>query len=351
MKIQAFSVLKDSQIRVLIGAQVLSDSGAWLDFTALGILLVYNWGVGATSMAAYFILIGFSYFMGSLFSGALVDSFETKKIMLIGNLLRALAVISYIFVHAQTQLFLIVFIKNFLGAFYDPATQAKIRYIVPEDQLIDANSISNMVSQLIRIFGPLLSGGLLVFFSIDQVFIFCALCFVCSSVVLFFLKKEGKQRSARFGGAAFAKDFIQGLSYIFSRRELISAIIMFAAIIFSIFLSEGFYIILFHQLGLEKSSSGIIYCLGGVGGVAGALILSQYLRDISPLILVACGSILAGVIISLLGCIALHKIAFSWTTFSFLFIILGVANAMLVIPFFTFKCGELISPLSFFNTF
>lgn len=340
MDLKVIRLLKDSEFCKLIAAQLLSDSAAWLDYTAIGVLLVYFWHEGSSAMASFTIIIALAYCIGSPIAGVIVDRFSPKLIMLISNTLRTLLLLGYTVASSKLAIFILLFSKTLVTAFYDPATQVRIRYTIANNYLIQANALSSMVSQFIRIFGPLIGGALLAVMSPKIIFLICSILFLISSLVLFFLKEEkydllNKDEKQPLYFKNFLKELTDSMNYIANSYLLKTGIIAYSMIILVIFLCESFYIMLFNYINLSVSASGVIYCLGGIGGIIGSFFISQLKENIQPLIIISIGACLAGLCITSIGCIALFKIKFEWIYFIVIFIFLGIANSALIIPFAT----------------
>ena len=52
----------------------------------------------------------------------------------------------------------LVFVRGVLSTFFGPARQATIASVVPHDELLAANSLSQLPFQLTKILGPVLGG-------------------------------------------------------------------------------------------------------------------------------------------------------------------------------------------------
>ena len=78
----------------LLLAQAPADLADWLDFVALGGLLVFHWGVGPVALAWLAVALGAPYVLVGPFMGALVDRVPLRAALVLSNLGRALATLA-----------------------------------------------------------------------------------------------------------------------------------------------------------------------------------------------------------------------------------------------------------------
>ena len=75
-------------------------------------------------------------------SGVLADRFNRKLTMITADVLRALLVLSLVFVNNLAMLFLVSFLMETLTLFWQPARDASVPNLVPNGRLVAANSIT-----------------------------------------------------------------------------------------------------------------------------------------------------------------------------------------------------------------
>ena len=167
--------IKNDYFMKLCLAQGFSDLAAWLDVSVVLILMVYAWNVSPYMQASYFIVLAVASCLGSLSSSVIADYVSPARTLIICNIFRMIIMLLYVTTNSSFFLLMCVFIKTFISAFYDPGTQVIIRNSFSDTELPAVNSISNTITQLIRIIAPMLGGGLLLLISPNHVFIICAL--------------------------------------------------------------------------------------------------------------------------------------------------------------------------------
>jgi dTMP kinase len=129
--------------------------------------------------------------------GVLADRFSRKVTMLVADVGRALLAIGFIFVGNFQQLFVLTFVTELLSMMRQPAREAVVPSLIPENQLLAANGLSLLASYGTAPIGSALFAGLTQIgsvlppfgtfgASISAAFAFDALTFLISAAIVFF---------------------------------------------------------------------------------------------------------------------------------------------------------------------
>lgn len=104
------------------------------------------------------------YVLFSLVAGPIVDRFDRRRLMIVLDLLRAAIILVLPFTlspeHDPRVILAVVFLIGCATAIFAPAKSAFLPEIVPEDQLLRANSITSTMGTLTTLFGTILGGAL-----------------------------------------------------------------------------------------------------------------------------------------------------------------------------------------------
>ena len=131
-----------------------------------------------------------------LFSGVIgvyIDRWDRKKIMIAADIIRAAVTFLYPFVtilpsviSPLTWLYILAFVYATSNAFFFPARSASIPRLVERDELVTANSLSQMTFQMVSLIFTPLGGALMALVAPDYFigFLIDASTFVASGVVL-----------------------------------------------------------------------------------------------------------------------------------------------------------------------
>jgi len=155
-----FSVFRNRNFRVFSLSQTVSQFGDKLDHRAL-IALV---GVLAKGSSAALAQLAFFFTLPVLLfgpvSGAFVDRWNRKKVMVTCDFLRGLLVLliplAVFLTRSLWSVYLIVFVVFFFGLFFNTAKMSIIPNMVEQDQLLAANSVNTLIGRIATVLAFLL---------------------------------------------------------------------------------------------------------------------------------------------------------------------------------------------------
>ncbi len=305
MKPALLAPFRHRAFRLLFGGQVVSDLGDWLDFLALIALIVYRWGLGPSALAALSVAVGLPFAVIAPLSGVWADRLPRKTVMIAADLGRALVVFGLVFAPNLPTVLALVFVRGVFSTFFGPARQATIAAVVPQDDLLAANSLSQLSFQLSKILGPVLGGLLVAAVGPRTAFMVDAVTFLVSAAFIFQLpdiapasqtKEETEEESPRFW-----REFREGLSYLIHRRSLFLAVASNSAAMFIIFAFDSLGVLALRELGIGEAFFGITIGSIGLGTVVGAIAIGQWGKRIHPFVTMGAGQIGGGLVVTLLG--------------------------------------------------
>jgi DHA3 family tetracycline resistance protein-like MFS transporter len=132
-------------------------------------------------------LVGFAWTLpqvaGLLLAGVLSDRFERRRLLVIADLVRFVAIgtiaaLAYADAAELWHLVVLVVIYGFGQALFQPAFTAIMPEVVPRDELLQANAMRELLEPLgMRFFGPALGGVLIALFGVGTAFLIDALTF------------------------------------------------------------------------------------------------------------------------------------------------------------------------------
>jgi predicted MFS family arabinose efflux permease len=265
-------------------------------------------------------------------AGILVDRYRKKQVMVMTNLLRALAVPLILLLPKEfTLLLLVILAVSTVTQFFSPAEQSIIPLVVPPHNLLTANALF-AITQLgaitvgFAIGEPVLSSigkhfhetGKTLFLS--GVYLVAALC--CQ------MMRSPEQRLPQRQGRSInpIPDLQDGLSYLRSNRPVQGAIIQLTLIYSIIAALQVLSIKLGTEIGLKPAQFGFLVAATGVGLVLGAGVLGQLGSRIQNKPLPVLGFAIVSLV--LVGYILLKTLAMALT----LSIILGFGAALIAVP-------------------
>lgn len=261
---QNFVLLWSGQLVSTIGTQISLIAFPWLILTLTGS------PAQAGLIAAIRVL---PYILFGLPAGALVDSWDRKRVMLCCDIGRALALGSIPIALAGgfltvAQLYCVSFIEGVLFIFFGLAETASLPHVVSQEQLSAATAQNEFITSLSGLLGPSLSGFL---YGLGNSFPFLvdALSYTTSVLSLIFVKGSFQEKRTA-SPHRLSSEIIEGITWLWQH----SVIRFLAFLIGGLNLSVAGYVLILLVLAQELHASkfvvGLILAGGGIGSTLGA---------------------------------------------------------------------------------
>lgn len=266
---------------MLLSGQFVSQIGDKLHMIALSFWVLKTTGSSAKMgvvLAASLIpslVVGF-------FSGAFIDRYNRKNIIIGTDLLRGLilALFAVLFYFEWINVYMILAMQMLLSvnaAFFDPAIPSVIPQIVNEKDLAAANSKHQFVNNFSTIAGALLGGILISMFGYLWVFVVNAVSFLLSAFFECFIKIPTLQKkiTKKKEKTGILSDLKQGYQYIFSDKSLWIILFMVMTIHFFVGSIEIFMPVIADAISEEGARNlGFFQTAFGAGAIVMAMVLS-----------------------------------------------------------------------------
>lgn len=142
-------------LRLLLGAGLVSVTGDWI--LRVGLAYYIYVLTGSTLASAVMLLASFvpQIALSSL-AGVFADRWDSKRTMVVTNLLLAAGLLPLLAVHRASQvwiIYLVVTAESCVQQFFAPAQQSVIPVLVADDHLVTANALGGQVSDVSRLAG------------------------------------------------------------------------------------------------------------------------------------------------------------------------------------------------------
>ena len=268
---------------LLWGGQIVSSIGTEASTLAFPLLLL---AVTRSPAQAGFAsaLRAAPYLIFSLPAGALIDRWNRKRVMLLCDTGRALALGSIPVALALgrltvLQLYLVSVIEGTLFVFFNIAEAACLPRVVPKEQLPAATAQNNATESISLLAGPPLGGAL---FGLAQAlpFLADAVSYAASVLSLLFIRTQfqGERNVAR---RRLHVEIGEGLVWLW-RQPLIRYIAFLTGT--SNLIGNGTFLIAIVIAQGQHASSfliGLIFTIGSVGGIVGSIVAVWFQRRFS----------------------------------------------------------------------
>ena len=270
------SLLQHPVFRRLYTAHIIHIIGNEFTFIAVVGLLNDLSGSGL-SFAAGTVFRMLPYVLTSFFSGALVENWDKRRVMIIVNLLRGILVSLFFFITSVTYLwvaFLLLILVNICSAFFQPAMQVAIVSSVEEKDRLAANSLLQGTTSFLIIVCQGVAAILVYLFSYRYNFLLDAGCYLASLFILLRLPQIANA-SVTKTTAGYVERLQEGFRYISKQKE-IGRVIMYQM---AERVCGAYYIMLMFYVLTERGEG--LYVFGlldiplGLGGVMAGILVNR----------------------------------------------------------------------------
>ncbi|MGH2794287.1 MAG: MFS transporter, partial [Actinomycetota bacterium] len=219
-----FRALDHRDFRLLWGSQILSELGDWAGRLALGVLVLDRTGSKVLTAAVTGISLLPWVGLGQALA-AFGERFPRRTMMIVSDLIRAVAFFAMIAVEPAWALLLLAFIAASATPPFEAARAAFLPEVVSEERYGDALALSNITYQVVLVLGYMAGGGLVVLAGAEGALAINAATFGLSALLLAFLSGGRFGRAAQAVGASIraAARTIMGDPYL--RRAAVLATI------------------------------------------------------------------------------------------------------------------------------
>ena len=280
----------------LWGAQMVSLLGDWFSTIVISALIVsYTEGTGYQGIAVSGFLIArmIPPLLMRPLAGVLADRFDRKRLLIVSDLLRALAVVGLLFTTQSPDrlplIYVFVVMQFLVSAVFEPARNALMPSILYRHQLVVGNTLSSITWSAMLAVGAIAGGLVAQAFGTQAALVIDALTFVASALLVMTVAVPETPRSEIGQPARKARDksqrtFADGLRYLLRHPETSAALFVKSAQ--SITSSDTLLIIYGTQvfvLGEQGvASMALLWAAFGIGAVAGPLLTNRFSDDSVP---------------------------------------------------------------------
>jgi len=216
-------------------------------------------------------------------AGVWVDRLRRRPLMVAADLGRALLLFSVPLaawrggLHLE-QLYLVQFLVGVLTVVFDVAYQSWLPSLIPSQHLVEGNSKLEMSDSVAQIAGPGLGGVLIQVLTAPVAILADALSFLVSALLLGSIRSdEAAPHRAKRG--SMRREIAEGVRLVLG-NPLLRALAassatfnLFDSVLFSVYI-----LYMVRALGLSAGAIGLVFGLGGVGSLLGALLVGPITR-------------------------------------------------------------------------
>jgi DHA3 family tetracycline resistance protein-like MFS transporter len=213
--------------------------------------------------------------------GVFSDRLDRRRVLIAGDLIRAagigaMGILAVLDAIELWHIVVLVVLEGTGEALFGPAFGAIVPDLVPEEQLVQANSLNQFVEPLgWRLVGPAIGGWAIAEWGTGTAFLLDAGSFLVSAVAIALIRT--RRVIERDGEDSFWREIGEGFRFVRARVWLWGTLVSAAL---GLLLFVGPYDVLVpyvvkNELGGGADDLGFVFAAGGVGAVLAALGLGQ----------------------------------------------------------------------------
>jgi DHA3 family macrolide efflux protein-like MFS transporter len=315
--------------------QLVSNIGAAISSLAL-LFYVYQLTQSPMAMAILAMVQTAPVMIFAGFVGVYVDHWDRKKIMIASDIVRAVLILLIPLagflspiMPAIYWVYLFTFLYAIANAWFYPARNASIPNLVESEELVTANSLSQMTFQVVQLTVPPLGGVLVAFLAPDYLLAFAinSFAYILSAAALISIRTTLIPKGTPLKEESVGTQVVEGAKFV-SGNTILLYLFIFAILLAS---SSGILnaLLIPHlesQVGVTEAEFGVVLSAGAASGTLIAFLLGRKKHLPYPLYIIASSGFIAG--ISVFG-LALAQtflaIVISWA-------LIGSVDVMINIP-------------------
>ncbi|HEU0304651.1 MAG TPA: MFS transporter [Gaiellaceae bacterium] len=267
----------------LWAGQTISQFGSQVSALALPIVAIVVLEASAFEVALLGTVEFLPFLLFTLPAGVWVDRLRRRPILIVADLGRAALLVSVPVAYGLDaltlwQLYAVGFAVGTLTVFFDVAYQSYLPSLVRRDQLVEGNSKLELSVSAGQLGGPAAAGGLISLITAPWAVLADAISFLGSA---FFVLRIRKREDVVHPTAAAERpgmraEVWEGLRFVFKDPRLRA--LTESTVIFNFCANGAFAVYLVYAvrtLGLSPAAIGVIFSLGNIGWLVGALVAGR----------------------------------------------------------------------------
>ncbi len=274
----------------LWAGQTISNIGSGITGVALPLTAVLILSASPVQMGILSALNGIAVLVFGLFAGVWVDRLRRRPIMIAADLGRAvllgsIPLAALLGVLNLAQLYVVAALSAILTIFFNVADQSFLPTLIPQKQLVEANSKRGTSDSLAEIVGPASAGPLVQLIGAPFAILLDACSFLVSAFSLGLIhaaeprpvSEEQRQRQSAW------RESIDGLRMV-RDNALLRALVTSAALFefFGNFVGTLYILYIVRELHASGLILGFLIATGGVSALFGTLIARRVIQRLGP---------------------------------------------------------------------
>ena len=262
--------------RSLWGAETISQFGSQVTFLALPLVAILVLRESTFKVALLTTIEFLPFLLFTLPAGVWVDRLRRRPILILGDLGRAVALVSVPIAHwlgvlTIWQLYVVGFVAGVCTVFFDVAYQSYLPALVGREHIVEGNSKLEVSRSTANIGGPGIAGVLVSALTAPVAVLVDAVSFLVSALLLGRIRKP-EETPPREERRPLRVELLEGLRYVVHhsyQRGMVAFVALsnfFGNVVFAITLVYAV-----RELGLSAATIGLAIAVGNAGPLLAAL--------------------------------------------------------------------------------
>lgn len=295
-------VLRKRPFFALWLSRFISSVGDWLALLPLFSLIAFQRHGSASETSMVMVSFAVPVILLGPVAGALVDRSNLKRTLIICDLVCAVLAALLAFSGQLYQMYLLMAGLSAVSCFFTPAQTAALPLIVPENELLVANSINVQTLQLNQIFAPAVVGFAVVWLGEKNCFYLDAASFVVSALLVSTIRIERKAVRDLSAASSIWLDLKAGLKFIAGHPVARVLVLTIAIANGAVAIFEALFAVYVRDfLGGGSRMFGSVTSALGIGTILGALLVGRFGQQLSRPRIINAGFLVQAISVFVLG--------------------------------------------------
>ena len=288
MKWQPKGLWQNKDFVKIWSGQTISNFGSGITSIALPLTAVLVLSATPAQMGILSALESVSVLVFGLLAGVWVDRLRRRPILITADIGRALVLGSIplaalLGVLHLAQVYIVAALTGILTVFFNVADEAFLPSLLPQDQLVEANSKLGISDSLAEISGPASAGPLVQLFGAPLALFFDALSFLLSALSIGLVRTPEPQPTPPKRRQSIWRESSEGLRMIRDNALLRSLAI--SAMLFNFFgnfIGTLYVLYIVREVHAAPLVIGFFVATGGISALVGAIFAQRVIQRIGP---------------------------------------------------------------------
>lgn len=270
-------VLRRQPFFALWLARFISSIGDWLAVLPLFSLIAFQRHGSAAQTSMVMVSFSIPVILLGPVAGAFVDRSNLKRTLIICDLICAVLAALLAFSGHLYQMYLIMAGLSAASCFFLPGQTAALPLIIPDNELLVANSINVQTLQLNQIFAPAVVGFAIAWLGVKNCFYLDAASFVISALLVSTIRIERKTVRDVSASTSIWADLKSGLKFIIGHPVARVLVLTIAIANGAVAIFEALFAVYVRDLlGGGSKMFGSVTSALGVGTILGAMLVGRF---------------------------------------------------------------------------